>query len=74
MKSKDLPTYGLGMKQLEEAVSILKETSLPREPYAAAKYLLLFAESELRKGFKNQEYTDGLEDLVEAIQTITVYL
>lgn len=74
MKFKEIPTFGIGMKQLEEAVSTLKETSIPREPYAAAKYLMLFAEQQLDKDGLNPQYRTGLMKLINAIQGVTIYL
>jgi hypothetical protein len=72
------------MKRLTDAVTDLKELSLPREPYAAAKYLLIFAEDKIRKdnyeihNKTNNEisptFRRSLEDLIDAIQNVTIYL
>lgn len=84
MKFRNIKTYGQSMKELTDAVEGLKESSLPREPYAAAKYLLLFAEDRIRRdnyeihNKTNNEmstiFRRALENLIEAIQDVTVYL
>jgi len=74
MKFKEIPTYTSGINKLEDALLILKQTSIPKEPYAAAKYLMLFAEQQLDKDGLNPQYRANLMKLVNAIQGITIYL